>query len=78
MVGPGQIHSVTSSSAENFILNGGTLTPTDVTLTGQIELQSTSRILRPQNDLVEGSRSQLFENRPDQQSWTDLSSELLS
>lgn len=51
-VGPDEVLSITSSTAEDFVLSGGTLAPTAVTLSGSIELQSTSAIIRPQNPLI--------------------------
>jgi autotransporter-associated beta strand protein len=61
VVGPAEVLPVTSSTAENFILNGGTLEPTNVTLSGTIELQNHSHIIRPQNPLVSDIRGNLFE-----------------
>ena len=61
VVGPGELLSVTSSTEENFLLNGGTLEPTNVTLSGSIGLQDDSRIIRPQNALVLNSVGILFE-----------------
>lgn len=61
VVGPDEVFPITSSTADNFILNGGTLAPRDVILTGEIELQADSKIIRPQNPLVVGGRGGLFE-----------------
>jgi len=60
-VGPGEVRSVTSSNSASYILNGGTLAPTDVELAGEIELQSSSIILRPQNRLIPDRLGNLFE-----------------
>lgn len=56
IVGPGQTLQVTTSTADDYQLNGGTLSPTDVTLTGTIELLSSSDIVRPQNPLINNPR----------------------
>jgi len=68
VVGPGQFTPVFASTDEDFILNGGTLSPADldqggseVILTGSIELQSNSVIIRPQNSFTTDNRGNLFE-----------------
>ena len=60
-VGPDEVLSITSSTAEDFVLSGGTLAPTAVTLSGSIELQSTSAINRPKNPLIFDPRGGSFE-----------------
>ena len=60
-VGPGEVLPITISTAEDFEINGGTLAPTNVTLSGTIHLQSSSRIIRPQNSLVPDPRGNLRE-----------------
>ena len=61
VVGPEEVLPVRSSTAENFILNGGTLEPANVTLSGSIDLQNDSSIVRPQNTLVLDGRGNLVE-----------------
>src|SRR5687767_3929402 len=61
VVGPEKVLPVRSSTAENFILNGGTLEPANVTLSGSIDLQNDSSIVRPQNTLVLDVRGNLVE-----------------
>ena len=61
LVGPGETLPVTASTAEHFVLNGGTLAPTNVALSGLIDLPSSSSIIRPKNPGITDPRGGLFE-----------------
>ncbi len=55
-VGPGEQLLIESPTTEDFVLDGGLLRPRDVTLSGQIDLQSFSQIVRPSNPRSSGGR----------------------
>ncbi|TWT87190.1 hypothetical protein Mal64_27280 [Pseudobythopirellula maris] len=60
-VNTGQRVPVTISTATDFNLNGGILAPTDVTLSGKIDVQSPSAVIRPQNPVVFNPRQGSYE-----------------
>ena len=49
------------SNSIDFTLNGGTVLPTNITLSGEIQLTDDSFVIRPQNPLVRDSRGNLIE-----------------
>ena len=61
ILGPNLSVPIVVSNSIDFTLDGGTVLPTNITLSGEIQLTDDSFVIRPQNPLVRDNRGNLIE-----------------